>query len=117
MHRGKSECRKEGSSVDVSFTTHELAAMFKRSCVSRFTALKVWRELPNEAFDVFPGAVSGGSVYTGGRRVTESEVELDGRRVKAAVASALQPRWSFSGGDIGKTSYEFIEVMACPGDV
>jgi NADP-reducing hydrogenase subunit HndD len=113
---GKSECRKEGSSVDVSFTTHELAAMFKRSCVSRFTALKVWRELPNESFDAFPGAVSGGSVYTGGPGVTESEVELDGRKVKAAVASGLAAAVELlKAVTSGKTSYDFIEVMACPG--
>ena len=70
---GKSERGNEGSSTDVSLTTRELAAMFKRSCVSRFTALKVWRELPDEEFDAFPGTVSGGSVYTGGSGVTASE--------------------------------------------
>jgi iron only hydrogenase large subunit-like protein len=59
--------------VDASFTTRELAAMLKRSCVSRFTVLKVWRELPDEEFDAFPGMVSGSSVYTGGSGVTENE--------------------------------------------
>jgi NADP-reducing hydrogenase subunit HndD len=113
---GKSESQKEGSSVDVSFTTRELAAMFKRSCVSRFTALKVWRELPDEEFDAFPGTVSGGSVYTGGSGVTESEVELDSRKVKAAVVSGLAEAVELlKAVTSGETSYDFIEVMACPG--
>jgi len=113
---GKRERQKDGSCVDVSLTTHELAAMFKRSCVSRFTALKVWRELPNEAFDPFPGAASGGSVYTGGPGITESEIELDGRKVKAAVASGLAAAVELlKAVTSGKASYDFIEVMACPG--
>ena len=113
---GKTECQKEGSSVDVAFTTRELAAMFKRACVSRFTALKVWRELPDEEFDAFPGMVSGGRVYTGGPGVTESELDLDGSKVKAAVVSGLAHAVKLlEAVTSGGTSYDFIEVMACPG--
>jgi NADP-reducing hydrogenase subunit HndD len=113
---GKSERQNEGSSVDVSFTTRELAAMFKRACVSRFTALKVWRELPNEEFDAFPGTVSGGSVYTGGPGIIEREYELDSRKVKAAVVSGLAEAVALlKAVTSGEASYDFIEVMACPG--
>jgi NADP-reducing hydrogenase subunit HndD len=113
---GKSECQNEGSSVDVSLTTHELAAMFKRSCVSRFTALKVWRELPDEEFGAFPGTVSGGSVYSGGSGVRSSEVELGSKKVKAAVVSGLADAVELlKAVKSGETRVDFIEVMACPG--
>ncbi|MEW5958157.1 MAG: [Fe-Fe] hydrogenase large subunit C-terminal domain-containing protein [Chloroflexota bacterium] len=45
--------------VDVSLTTRELAAMIRRACVSNYTSLKVWRELPDEACDPFPDLAFG----------------------------------------------------------
>ena len=113
---GKSERQDEGSSTDVSLTTRELAAMFKRSCVSRFTALKVWRELPDEKFDAFPGRVYGGSVYSGGSGIIESECTIDSRKVKAAVVSGLAEAVELlTAVKSGETGYDVIEVMACPG--
>jgi NADP-reducing hydrogenase subunit HndD len=113
---GKSESRNESRSADVSLTTRELAAMFKRSCVSRFTALKVWRELPDEAFDAFPGGVSSGPVYTGGSGVRSSEFELDGRKVRAAVVSGLADAAGLLQAVMsGTTRVDVIEVLACPG--
>jgi NADP-reducing hydrogenase subunit HndD len=113
---GKSERQNKGSSVDVSLTTRELAAIFKRSCVSRFTALKVWRELPGEEFDAFPGMASDDNVYTGGSGIRSSEVELDGRKVKTAVVSGLADAVALlKAVKSGETRYDFIEVMACPG--
>lgn len=35
-------------------TTRELAVMWRRACVSSFTALQVWAALPDEAFDPLP---------------------------------------------------------------
>jgi NADH dehydrogenase/NADH:ubiquinone oxidoreductase subunit G len=113
---GKRERQNEGSCVDVSLTTREFAALFKRACVSRFTALKVWRELPDEAFDAFPDLASIGSFYAGGAEVMESEFELDGRKVKAAVVSGLAGAVRLlQEVKSGKKRYDFIEVMACPG--
>ncbi|MCD7918599.1 MAG: 2Fe-2S iron-sulfur cluster-binding protein [Clostridiales bacterium] len=55
---GKTETR-EGL---MTLTTYELAAMFRRACVSRFTAMKVWRkQLENEALDPLP-EVDGGEI-------------------------------------------------------
>jgi len=61
----KFECRrpematKGYPNVDVSLTTRELAAMIRRACVSNYTSLKVWRELPDGVCDPFPGIASG----------------------------------------------------------
>ncbi len=43
----------------MTLTTYELAAMFRRACVSRFTAMKVWREqLADEPLDSLVGALA-----------------------------------------------------------
>jgi NADP-reducing hydrogenase subunit HndD len=57
----KFECNSASGSpnVDVSLTTRELAAMIRRACVSNYTSLKVWRELPEGICDPFPGIASG----------------------------------------------------------
>jgi NADP-reducing hydrogenase subunit HndD len=60
----KFECRRPEMAtcghpdIDVALTTRELAAMIKRACVSNYTSLKVWRELPDEVCDPFPGIAS-----------------------------------------------------------
>jgi NADP-reducing hydrogenase subunit HndD len=51
---GKAESKEVYSFVDVSLTTSDLAAMFKHACVSKYTARKVWAELPDEIYDSFP---------------------------------------------------------------
>ena len=43
----------EGS-VDAALTTRELATMWKRACVSSFTAMSEWTKLQNESFDEAP---------------------------------------------------------------
>jgi NADP-reducing hydrogenase subunit HndD len=37
--------------VDANLTVRELSAMFRKSCVSDFTAMQVWRNLEDEPFD------------------------------------------------------------------
>lgn len=113
---GKGECDESGAGVDAVLTTRELAAMFKRSCVSRFTALKVWRELEDEAFDQFPGVAADTGAYRGGVGLQESEYELNGWMVKALVVSGMaEAEKILQAIDAGKVRYDYIHFMACPG--
>lgn len=121
---GKLDCRREGTAIDAALTTREFAAMFKRACVSRFTALKVWRELPDETCDPFPDAAPAKGVYAGGPGIRENELEFtfpeeSGEgvgKVKTAVVSGLAEAVELLHAvKSGEKSYDLIEVMACPG--
>lgn len=45
------EKAEKGTGVDVSITTRELVSLLRSACVSRSTALNVWRHLSGEAYD------------------------------------------------------------------
>jgi NADP-reducing hydrogenase subunit HndD len=147
---GKFECQRREMTasgypdVDVCLTTSELAAMIKRSCVSKYTSLKVWNEVSNEAFDPFLGMdTRAGSVFgatggvteatlslvsgkevtatdfqevTGAEVIHEAQYHLNGIKIKVAAVSGLANAAKLL--DIvksGEKDYAFIEVMACPG--
>jgi NADP-reducing hydrogenase subunit HndD len=120
----------ESGNIDLYLTTRELAALIKRGSVSRFTALSVWRGMPDEDYDTFTeGDMTAASVFdsygdvmdaafraAGCVPVRKDEWEFNGRKLITARIDGL-------GGAVkliadikaGKTNYAFIEVMACPG--
>lgn len=48
--------------IDASLTVRELSTMFRRSCVSDFTAMQVWSRLEDEAYDEVAGEVRAAAV-------------------------------------------------------
>ncbi|MCD8368657.1 MAG: 2Fe-2S iron-sulfur cluster-binding protein [Clostridiales bacterium] len=82
----------------IALTTYELAAMFRRACVSRFTARKVWEEqLEDASFDIL-------SLPT--QTAADSGQAITGlANVKEALAQMTQ----------GSYPEPFLEGYACPG--
>jgi len=125
--------------ADAALTVNEVADMFRRACVSRFTARGVWQWLPEERFDTLPGwgnempdAPAGGGILEAAIRiltdghfrfgpadtygVSEAGYIQDGQVRKAALVTGL--------GNAGRlldklnadeVRYDAVEVMACPG--
>ena len=48
----KPENAPNGEGIDVYMSTLELAEFLNQSCVSRFTAMQVWRSLATDEFDI-----------------------------------------------------------------
>ena len=90
--------------VDVYLTVRELVNMFKRACVSRFTAQQVWSDMDgDEQFDPPPVSVQADrpvNPIDKLQKVTTSLVEAK------ALLDALKD---------GKAGFEALEVLVCPG--
>lgn len=131
----------ELSDVDIVITTRELARMIKESGID-FAALPD-EEFENP-FGIATGAgvifgVTGGvmeaalrtvadimsgksvpedsyNVVRGTDGIKRAEVEIAGKTIKAAVAHGLgNARKLLDAVKAGEESYDFIEIMACPG--
>jgi NADP-reducing hydrogenase subunit HndD len=79
-------------------TTRELVSMWKRACVSNFTALDVWSELPEESFDELPFSVestSSPAVVTG---LVSAEKMLTEGTLKDLTAARACPGGCIMGG-------------------
>ncbi|MCQ2409533.1 MAG: [FeFe] hydrogenase, group A [Clostridia bacterium] len=127
--------------IDYALTTRELAKMIKR-CGILFNELP--DEKFDEPLGIFTGAglifgVTGGvmeaalrTVYEivvgkeapsldfvavrGTDGIKEAEYDLNGTKVKVAVASGLaNARKLMDDVKAGKSDYDFIEIMSCPG--
>lgn len=77
------------SAVDAVLTTRELGAMWRRACVSSFTALEMWKALSKEAFDGCP----------------PDEAEAEACVEDLAAAEKL----------ISEGRLKSLNVLACPG--
>ncbi|MCD8368311.1 MAG: 2Fe-2S iron-sulfur cluster-binding protein [Clostridiales bacterium] len=97
-----------------TLTTYELAFMFRRACVSRFTAMKVWREQLDEAtpFDPLPKAEAATAITVTGLGAVRTELEkiqsgsYEGTLLKGA---ACPGGCSTGGGAPRHTSAESLE--------
>lgn len=89
--------------VDVSLTTRELVAMIRRACVSNYTSLKVWRELPDEVCDPFPNLASEtGHIFSANGGLMEATL---GTAHKAVTGKAL-PSLNFAAASSDKDIQE-----------
>lgn len=127
--------------VDYVLTTRELAKMFKRTGVD-FSHLKseefdeplgistgagvifgatggVMEAALRTAYEVIVGKPLASIDLTavrGFEGIRETEIDLDGTKVKVAVAHTLKnARTLLEQIEEGKSPYAFIEVMTCPG--
>lgn len=90
-----------------TLTTYELAGMFRRACVSRFTAMKVWREQldENAPFDSLPEAKAVSvETVTGTKNAKEALRNWNSGYLKCA---ACPGGCDFGGGSLRKTSPNF----------
>jgi iron only hydrogenase large subunit-like protein len=127
--------------VDAVLTTRELARMFKETGVD-FSHLPVenfdnplgestgaavifgatggvMEAALRTAYEVFTGKTLGDINLTavrGTKGIREAEVDLDGTKIKVAVAHSLKnARILLEEIEKGESPYTFIEVMTCPG--
>jgi len=127
--------------VDAVLTTRELARMIKQAGID-FNALSgqefdsplgessgaapifgatggVMEAALRTAYEVITGRVLGQIEFAAVRGldgIKEAEVDIDGLRVKVAVANTLvNAHRLFTEIKQGKRQYHFIEIMACPG--
>lgn len=86
--------------IDVAITARELFSLIHQSCVSKFTALEVWKFLEAESFD---------SILNDARQDSSLEQNLECKSVTAEglanVSSVLR----------SAEDYDYIKVAACPG--
>lgn len=97
-----------------TLTTYELAFMFRRACVSRFTAMKVWREQLDAAtpFDPLPEAEAAPAETVAGLSAVRAELEKiqSGAYRGALLKGAACPGGCASGGGAPRhTSAESLE--------
>lgn len=91
-------------------TTYELAFYFRRACVSRFTAMKVWREQldGNAVFDPLPETVEASAPTVTGLKNAKAALEdWSGGYLKCA---ACPGGCDFGGGSPRRTSAESLEL-------
>ncbi len=127
--------------VDYVLTTRELAKMFKKTGID-FSALKeeefdhplgistgagaifgatggVMEAAVRTAYEVITGKPLPKidlNVVRGFEGIKEAELDLDGAKIKVAVAHSLKnARTLLEQIEEGKSPYAFIEVMTCPG--
>jgi len=127
--------------VDAVLTTRELARMFKETGVD-FTHLReeqfdnplgtstgaavifgatggVMEAALRTAYEAFTGKTLKDINFTAVRGMTgirEAEIDLNGTKIKVAVAHTLKnARILLEEIESGKSPYTFIEVMTCPG--
>ncbi|MCD8023539.1 MAG: 2Fe-2S iron-sulfur cluster-binding protein [Lachnospiraceae bacterium] len=99
----------------MSLTTYELAAMFRRACVSRFTAMRVWKEqLEDEKLDCYLTETR--------QRQAENGSELCDAQTMNHMAQNLGVTFAdistvagkaMSGGDTCAENDECAEIGAC----
>ncbi len=127
--------------VDYVLTTRELAKMFKKTGVD-FSSLKeeefdhplgistgagvifgatggVMEAAVRTAYEVLTGRPLDKidlNIVRGFEGIKEAELDIDGTKIKVAVAHTLKnARALFDQIEEGKSPYAFIEVMTCPG--
>ena len=127
--------------VDYVLTTRELAKMFKKTGVD-FSSLKeeefdhplgistgagvifgatggVMEAAVRTAYEVLTGRPLEKidlNIVRGFEGIKEAELDIDGTKIKVAVAHTLKnARALFDQIEEGKSPYAFIEVMTCPG--
>ncbi|MCD8329786.1 MAG: 2Fe-2S iron-sulfur cluster-binding protein [Lachnospiraceae bacterium] len=77
----------------MNLTTYELAAMFRRACVSRFTARKVWEEqLKPEPFDPLPMEEGLNSFSPDTDKVDDAAMEVPPRSARRQDDSPMEVR-------------------------
>lgn len=98
--------------IDTVLTAHEMVAMFKRGCVSTFTAGHVWNQLPEEAYDVFPGEGSARMLNDDGG-ISKA---VCGENMKVACISGIAEAEALLNEiENGTSEYDYVEILACPG--
>jgi ferredoxin len=97
---------EEQTSVDVMLTTRELGEMWKRTCVSNFTAVTEWEKLPEEPFDRWMNDVE--SVNTG---AGNSALQKTGKADESCVTGIARAEELLKAGNLP----ELTKILACPG--
>lgn len=128
---------KYDNGLDAVLTTNEAASMWRRACVSRFTARKLWKEMEPSAPDAIPGTAGGQAVSATGGILELALQHISGKEIRfgsadengvceAAYETESGPKRAafVTGlGDAqrllerlakGDAAYDAIEVMACP---
>lgn len=108
----KGVCKKE-SGIDTVLTVREVVDMFKRGCVSSFTAGQVWNQLPDEPYDAFPGEDTGSQLNDDGGI---SQAVCEAADIKAIrISSIVEAEPLLQEVENGTCNYDYIEILACPG--
>lgn len=85
-----------GEDIDIAITTREMLKMIHHACVSRFTMVKVWRDLPQGDYD-FCGE-------------TENANSIE----SMAVSGLNQVRAVLEEVSDDPAKYRYVEISACP---
>ena len=126
-------------SLDGVLTTNELSSMWKKACVSRFTARDLWKTMEPSAPDAIPGApegdcalmtyggilelalkqLSGGTVSFNAvdeDGVSEAVYETEGGTKRAVLVIGLgKAQKLMEKLSKGEVTYDSVEVIGCPG--
>lgn len=92
--------------IDAYLTVRELSAMFRRSCVSDFTAMQVWKQLQESAFDEAAGVPDA------------CPAELDEDKISCVEAADL-PAASvllaqIAGENKERVAFHYLKGRSCP---
>lgn len=120
-----------------ALTAHELFRMFERACVSSYSAIKVWDQLPREAFDCGsdePVPAVGNCITLPALSALGIKAELvlqqqedsfgsltewrfvwQGEEHRAVQVSGLKRLKNLLADPDALSRYAYIEAMACPG--
>jgi NAD-dependent dihydropyrimidine dehydrogenase PreA subunit/ferredoxin len=99
---------EEQTSVDVLLTTRELGEMWKRACVSNYTAVTEWEKLPNEPFDLWTDEAESAIADTD---AGDPALQGTGTAGEACVAGLAHAEELLKAGNLP----ELTKVLACPG--
>ena len=104
--------------VDAVLTVRELASMFRKSCVSDFTAQQVWGQLEALPFDRLTVAIDGDGNRDGdkdipGKADSAISMEISDMSALKAELDKLAERKQEDGN--GSVTYEYLRCRACAG--
>lgn len=100
------------SGIDTVLTAREVISMFKRGCVSTFTARQVWSELPDEAYDKFPAELPVCILNADGG-ISEAVCAAEHKAARVSGLSAAETL--LQEIENGRCEYDYVEILACPG--
>jgi iron only hydrogenase large subunit-like protein len=98
---------EEQTSVDVLLTTRELGEMWKRACVSNYTAVTEWEKLANEPFDRWTDDAESAIADTD---AGDPALQGTGTAEEACVTGLAHAEELLKAGNLP----ELTKVLACP---
>ena len=97
---------EEDSPIDIAISTRELASVIRRGCVSRFTAIKIWRGLTDSNFDTLD--IGSGS-HMSSEMIAQKALQQCG-----FDCNGLATKYGLDGIDALGDKSKLISVFACP---